>query len=112
MVKKAADQLASATTAAEVLDARDQATVAYTAAKLATRLQKAKKAHDEIVVTTARAQANALEIEVQAKRRLADEYDAAQKRGEVQKHGRVLDVPDGNIKPATAEDIFGKGGRK
>ncbi len=30
-----------------------------------------------------RAQADALEIEAQAKRRLADEYDAAQERGEV-----------------------------
>jgi hypothetical protein len=30
-----------------------------------------------------RAQADALEIEAKAKRRLADEYDAAQERGEV-----------------------------
>ncbi len=30
-----------------------------------------------------RAQADALEIEAMAKRRLADEYDAAQERGEV-----------------------------
>jgi hypothetical protein len=34
-----------------------------------------------------RAQADALIIEVQAKRRLADEYQAAQARGEVARHG-------------------------
>lgn len=34
-----------------------------------------------------RAQAKALEIEAGAKRRLADEYDAAQERGEVAKRG-------------------------
>lgn len=35
-----------------------------------------------------RAQADALEIEAGAKRRLADEYDAAQERGEVAKNGQ------------------------
>ena len=34
-----------------------------------------------------RAQAHALEIEARAKRRLADEYDAAQARGEVKRNG-------------------------
>jgi hypothetical protein len=34
-----------------------------------------------------RAQADALEIEATAKRRLADEYDAAQERGEVRRAG-------------------------
>jgi hypothetical protein len=40
-----------------------------------------------------------LEIEAQAKRRLADEYDAAQARGEVQSPGqpRKSNIPDGNI---------------
>ena len=46
-----------------------------------------------------------LEIEAQAKRRLADEYDAAQDRGEVQKHGgQGRDIPDGNI-PAKVREI-------
>src|SRR3954451_16134424 len=37
-------------------------------------------------------------------RRLADEYDAAQDRGEVARHGgERTNVPDGNV--ATAEDI-------
>ncbi|MDX0610876.1 hypothetical protein [Sinorhizobium medicae] len=87
LVKKAADQLASATTAAEVLAARDMASVAYDAAKKAGRLAKAKQARDEVIVRTAHAQADALEIEAEAKRLFADEYDAAQERGEIRKNG-------------------------
>src|SRR5258708_19561251 len=37
----------------------------------------------DIVKAAYRTQADALDIEAQAKRRLADEYDAAQERGEV-----------------------------
>lgn len=46
-----------------------------------------------------RRQADALEIEAQAKRRLADEYDAAQERGEVQSHGGQgkRDIPKENV---------------
>jgi hypothetical protein len=48
-------------------------------------------------------------IEALAKRRLADEYDAAQARGEVAGHGggrgnqHVAKVPDGNV--ATVADL-------
>lgn len=83
MIQRAAQQLASAGSAAEVLDARDMASVAYDAAKKAARLARAKGAHDELIAKAHRAQADALEIEAAAKRRLADEYDAAQDRGEV-----------------------------
>lgn len=83
LVRKAADQLASATSAAEILEAQDIASVAYDASKKAARLAKAKGAHDELIAKAHRAQADALEIEAAAKRRLADEYDAAQERGEV-----------------------------
>jgi hypothetical protein len=52
-----------------------------------------------------RTQADALEIEAQAKRRLADEYDAAQERGEVAANGqRGKAVPDGNSL-ATVSDL-------
>lgn len=57
-----------------------------------------------------RAQADALLIESQAKRRLADEYDAAQERGEVQAAGgnrgnqHVAIIPDGK-NAATVSDI-------
>jgi hypothetical protein len=47
-----------------------------------------------------RMQADALEIETAAKRRLADEYDAAQERGEVARHGRRTDLlPDEKESP-------------
>lgn len=49
--------------------------------------------------------ANALEIDAQAKRRLADEYDAAQERGEVKANGgdRVSTVSRRNSAPAAAD---------
>lgn len=83
MVERAAQTLASAKTAAEVLDARDLASVAYDAAKRAGRLAQAKGAFNEIKAKIVRSQAEALEIEAAASRRLADEYDAAQERGDV-----------------------------
>ena len=49
LVRTAAQKLASAETAAEVLDARDAASVAYDAAKSAARIARAKQAHDEII---------------------------------------------------------------
>lgn len=100
LVQQAAAQLASASTAAEVLDARDTARVAYDAAKSAARFAKAKGAHDELIAKAHRAQADALEIEAMAKRRLADEYDAAQLRGEVRGQGNI---PDENV--STLADI-------
>ena len=102
LVQRAANQLASATTAAEVLEARDSASVVYDAAKKAARLARAKGAHDELIAKAHRAQADALEIEAAAKRRLADEYDGAQQRGELQRRGG-----DGTSKTEvpTASDI-------
>jgi hypothetical protein len=56
-----------------------------------------------------RAQADALDIEAQAKRRLADEYDAAQDRGEIAKSGDTLrkgpGVPKQNSGKMTAADV-------
>lgn len=83
LIDRAASMLSGAKTAAEVLEARDMAGLAYDVAKRAARLQRAKSAHDDLVAAAHRAQAHALEIEACAKRRLADEYDAAQARGEV-----------------------------
>ena len=51
-----------------------------------------------MVATVYRAQGQALQIEARAKIRLADEYDAAQERGEMPSHGQKrADVPSGNI---------------
>jgi hypothetical protein len=104
LIDRAATMLASAKTAAEVLEAREFAGLAYDAAKRASRLQRAKAAHDDLIAAAHRAQADALEIEAAAKRRLADEYDAAQERGEVHRHGGQLprDVADANI-PSLAD---------
>jgi len=106
LVRRAADQLALATNAAEVLDARDMASAAYDAAKSAARIARAKGAHDELIAKVHRAQADALEIEAMAKRRLADEYDAAQERGEIAKLGSnqtEVGVSDGNTLPTAAD---------
>lgn len=83
LVERAAQTLASAKTAAEVLASAEMASIAYDAAKRASRLGRIKGAHDELLNKVYRTQADALDIEAQAKRRLADEYDAAQERGEI-----------------------------
>jgi len=110
LVRRAADQLAGATTAAEVLEAKASAGLAYDAAKAAARFAKAKGAYDDVIGAVYRAQADALEIEAMAKRRFADEYDAAQERGEVKglggDHGNQHTggkIPNGNT--ATSKDL-------
>ncbi|WP_430463576.1 hypothetical protein [Tabrizicola sp.] len=103
LIDRAATMLASAKTAAEVLEAREAAGLAYDVAKRAARLKSAKAAHDDLIAAAHRAQADALEIEAAAKRRLADEYDAAQARGEVMGRARSC-VGDDNA-PATAADL-------
>jgi hypothetical protein len=107
LIDRAASMLPGAKTAAEVLDARDVAGLACDVAKRAARLQRAKSAHDDLVAAAHRAQAHALEIEARAKRRLADEYDAAQARGEVAKAGQYerANVENNNVSPATAADL-------
>jgi len=95
LIDKASAALASARTSAEVLEAQDLARVAYDAAKSAARMAKAKAAHDDVIAAVYRAQADAAVIEARAKVRLADEYDAAQERGEIatpgtNQHGEVL----------------------
>jgi hypothetical protein len=106
LVDRAATMLAGAKTAAEILDAREFAGLAYDAAKRASRLQRAKSAHDDLVAAAHRAQAHALEIEAAAKRRLADEYDGAQAHGDVGQQGARNDlVRDANDVVATAADL-------
>lgn len=85
LIDRAASALSNARSSAEVLEAKEMASFAYDAAKRTARLAKAKNAHDELIGAAHRAQAHALEIEAQAKHRLADEYDAAQERGEVRR---------------------------
>jgi hypothetical protein len=105
LIDRAATMLSNAKSAAEVLEAREAAGLAYDVAKRAARLQRAKAAHDDLVAAAHRAQAHALEIEACAKRRLADEYDAAQQRGEVAKLGDNLPSVDASNSKPTAADL-------
>ncbi len=106
LVEKAAAALANARSAAEVLEAREIASLAYDVAKRTARLCKAKNAHDELIAAAHRVQADALTIEAGAKRRLADEYDMAQAQGDVGQQGARTDlVRDANDVAATAADL-------
>ncbi len=102
LIDRASAALISAKSSAEVLEARDMARVAYDAAKSAGRMARAKKAHEEVMAAVYRAQADALLIEARAKIRLADEYDAAQERGEVRANGGDKSrIPEGNSASVT-----------
>lgn len=107
LVNKAVQALQNAETSAELLDAKEAASLAYDASKRAGRMARAKGAHDDLIAAAHRTQADALEIEALAKRKLADEYDAAQERGEVATGNRTQDfgVEGDNAKPATAADL-------
>ncbi|WP_424931921.1 hypothetical protein [Amaricoccus macauensis] len=109
LIDRAATMLSGAKTAAEVLEAREAAGFAYDVAKRSARMQRAKSAHDDLIAAAHRAQADALEIESLAKRRLADEYDAAQARGEVATRqcnpGSVGHVGSDNMPPVTATEL-------
>jgi len=107
LVDRAASILANARSSAEILDAREMAGLAYDVAKRTARIQRAKDAHDVLIGAAHRAQANALEIEAAAKRRLADEYDAAQVRGEVATGSVRTDIVGcaNDVRPATAADL-------
>jgi hypothetical protein len=83
LIDRASKALQSARSAAEVLEAGRQADVAYAASKIAGRMAKQTRAHDTVIAACLRAQADASEIEACAKRRLSDEWNAAQERGEV-----------------------------
>lgn len=98
LIDRAAQSLTGARSSAEILEAKDMAGLAYDAAKRAARIAAAKGAHDNLIAASHRAQAHALEIETAAKWRLADEYDAAQERGEVRQPGqRNSNIPNENI---------------
>lgn len=107
LINRARTILAGATTAAEVLDARNLAAATYGTAKAAGRFAKVMQSHDELVGAIFKVQADSLEIEAKANQRLADEYDAAQGRGEVAGSGQYqrAGVPHANGSLATAADL-------
>lgn len=91
MVERARQALALAVTPAELLEVAAMAGFAYEAhrasSRAAGRLGLAKESYDTMMAEIYRSQANALEIEAEAKRRFADAYDLAQSNGEVGKVG-------------------------
>jgi hypothetical protein len=105
LIDQAAAALASARTSAHVLEAKEQAAAIYDAAA---RITRKKQAHDDVMSMALRLQGQALKIEARAKERLADEYDAAQDRGEVGQAGQRTDLVnhDYEVKPVAA-DVFG-----
>lgn len=109
LIDQATHSLANARTYAEVLEVKGEAQVIYDAAKSAARMARAKQAHDSMLVGVHEAQGKALAIFARAEIRLAEEYEAAQDRGEVAKQGeqdRARDnIPAGNVIPATAAEI-------
>ncbi len=105
LVDHAAAALANARTAAEVLEAKDIASFAYDTAKSTARLAKVKNAHDELIAAAHRAQADALAIEAQAKRRLADEYDQARINGTASAQGQRTDLLPDEKKVATVSEL-------
>jgi hypothetical protein len=83
LVTRAANKLTAATSAADVLDAMTDARAGYDIAKTAARLARAKDARDEVLAKCRQTMGDLLVIEAQAQCRIANEYDAAQERGEV-----------------------------
>jgi hypothetical protein len=98
LLQRAVDTLNNAKTSAEILDARNAAHTALAAAQEAEHLARTTGAAQAVITACHEAQSQALKIETQAKIRLADEYDAAQKRGEVaaKNSGRPKSIPDQN----------------
>ena len=107
LIDSAAFALANARNAAEVLQAKEMAGFAYDQAKRAGRVARAQSAHSELMRGVRQAQGDAAEIEFSADARLAEEYTAAQERGEAAKAGQYerANVPEQNVSPASAADL-------
>lgn len=105
LIAQAAAALAKATTAAEVLDVFAKAKVHGDAAASAARFAKATKAHATVIAACHKVKGDALVIEAQAQCRIANEYDAAQKRGDVAVTGDNQRGRSNGERPPTAADV-------
>ena len=106
LIDKMTATLDKARTAAEVLEAGTQARIAQDAAARVEHLARAQKASDDIVEACRQGQIGFFGIRVRAECVLADEYDAAQERGEVAGKnfkGNQWSVPNENG-PSSAAD--------
>jgi ribosome-binding protein aMBF1 (putative translation factor) len=110
LLQRAVDILNNAKTSAEILDVRNRAHNIFAAANEAEHQARMTGAAQDVINACHETQAQALKIENQAKIRLADEYDAAQKRGEVSGHGgnrgnQFAKIPDENLGKPTIADL-------
>lgn len=108
LVKRAAEKLASATSAAEVLEVREEARALVEAAKIAARFERIQGAAGEVLSAIYHAHADGLIVEAGAKRRLAEEYDIARAAGLVAGEGRPKTqdaVPSIASLPITHDDL-------
>lgn len=108
MIEHAAQMLAEAKTSAEILVARHLADEVYSEAKRTARVSQKAAAHADVIARAHRAQADALLIISKADAQIADEYGAAQERGEVEKHGgnRLgTKITDDNLALPTLKDL-------
>lgn len=80
ILASARTMLDQATSAAQILDARERAQIA---ADIAKRMTQAKHAHEDVTNRAKALQGDAVALIAWADTRLADEYTAAQERGEV-----------------------------
>jgi hypothetical protein len=98
LIDQAMATLDNATTAAEVLDARDRAKFAYDAAKSAARFAKTKSAHATILATCHRMQADALTIEARAQ--IGWQMNTAQRRNGAKLQNSPMVLPFATMYPA------------
>lgn len=88
-IRRALDHIQNARTAAEIVEASIEVDKAiYAAKKMARTLQPRFAAAQHVLDEIHAAMAELLASQAAAKARLADEYDAAQKRGEVASQGK------------------------
>jgi hypothetical protein len=87
LVQRIRGALEAAETNVQILGVRADASIAYEKITQAERLAKARHAHGETIAALRAMAADMLLLEAGADIRLANEYDAAQARGELQSRG-------------------------
>lgn len=105
VIYRARAELDAAVSSAKILETRVTADVVYDTSKRMARAARAQGAHADVVAKAHRLQADALELKSLADIRLADEYDAAQARGEVAGPNDGSAGRFNQERPATVADI-------
>ena len=90
VIDKIRNNLASATTYAEILEVKDQTSLIYDRIKSEIKIAKKKEARDDIIKVARQTQGDIALMILRAESRLAKEYDLAKQRGEVANEGRPI----------------------